>query len=88
MALCRDSANRAAYFRRTSERNLVNVEMLHQCFAGRSIAGDDVYDASGEADLLADMRKSERRQGRELRGLQHDGIPGGERGRNLPCQHE
>ncbi len=67
-------ADRAPHFRRTRERNLVYIRMLHQRFAGRSIAGDDVYDAGGEAGLLADVREGERRQGRKFRGLQHDGI--------------
>ena len=88
MALRRSSANRAAHLGRTGERNLVNVGMLHQGLAGRSVARDDVHDARRQTDLLADVSKSECRQWRELRGLQHDGIPGGERGRNLPCQHE
>src|SRR2546429_8080290 len=62
--------------------------MPHQRFAGRSIAGDDVHDPGGEADLLADVRKCERRQGSKFRGLQHHRIPRGERGGNLPRQHE
>jgi len=48
VALRRGLANRAPNFRRTGERNLVDVGMFHQCFAGRSIAGNDVHDARGE----------------------------------------
>ena len=86
--MCRGLANRTAYFRRTGERNLVDVGMLHQHFPSRSVAREDVYDAGREADFLANVRKSKRRQGRKFRGLQHDGIPGRERGGNLPRQHE
>src|ERR1700682_2023906 len=81
-------ANRASHFCRSRERNLIDFGMLHQRFASRSIAGDDVHDAGGEAGLLADLRQCERHQGRKFRGLQHYGIPGCERGGNLPGQHE
>src|ERR1700687_5774768 len=62
--------------------------MLHQRFAGRSIAGNNVHDARGEPGFLADLRKCKRRQGRKFRGFQYDGISGCERGSNLPRQHE
>src|SRR5713226_4449794 len=81
-------ANGAAHFRRTRERNLVDVGMLHQRFAGRSVSGDDVHDAGGEAGFLADVRKGERRQWRKFRGLQYDGVTGCQSGSNLPRQHE
>src|SRR5216684_7610203 len=81
-------ANGAAHFRRTCERNLVNVGMLHEPFACRTIACNDVHDAGGKTGLLANVSKGQRRQRRKFRGLQHDGIPGGERGGNLPRQHQ
>src|SRR2546429_4895425 len=88
VALRRSLANRASHFCRPRERNLIDVGMLHQCFAGRSVAGDDVHDAGRQPHFLADLRKRKRRQGCKFRGLQHDGIPGCERGGNLPRQHE
>src|SRR5258708_1523371 len=81
-------ANGAAHFRRTGEGNLVDVGVLHERFACRTVAGNDVDDTSGEPRLLTDLREGESCQRRKFRGLQHDGIPGGERGGNLPCQHE
>src|SRR5229473_7901113 len=88
VTLCGSFANGAAHFRRTCERNLVNVGMLHERFACRTIACNDVHDAGGKTGLLANVSKGQRRQRRKFRGLQHDGIPGGERGSNLPRQHK
>ena len=34
------------------------------------------------------LREAQRRERRELGGLEHDGVPGGEGGRDLPRQHE
>src|SRR2546426_1816202 len=88
VALRRRLANRAPHFRRTCERNLIDVGMPHQRFAGRSVASDDVHDAGGEASFLADVCKGEGRQWSKFRGFQHDGIACRERGSNLPCQHQ
>src|SRR5258708_6249316 len=81
-------ANGAAHFRRTREGNLVDVGVFHERFACRAISGDDVHDAGGQSGFLANLGESERRQRRKFRGLQHDGVSGGERGSNLPRQHE
>ena len=81
-------ANCATHFCRAGEGNLVDAGMLHQRFASRSVAGDDVHDAGGEASFLTNLGKCQRRQGRKFRGLEHHGIPGGQRGGNLPRQHK
>src|SRR5713101_6895525 len=61
VTLCGSFANGAAHFRRTCERDLVNVGMLHERFACRTVACNDVHDAGWEARFLTDVRKSERR---------------------------
>jgi hypothetical protein len=38
--------------------------------------------------LAEDVAKEERRERRRLCGLQHDGVAGGERGRDLPREHQ
>ena len=88
MALGGSLANRATHFCRAGEGNLVDVGMLHQRFASRSVAGDDVHDAGGEASFPANLGKCERRQGCKFRGLEHHGISGCQRGGNLPRQHK
>ncbi len=62
--------------------------MIHKRLACCSVAGDDVHDAVREASFLADVRKGESRQRRELRGLQYNGIARGQRWCNLPRQHQ
>ena len=47
------AANGASDFRRSGERNLVDIRVLHQRFAGRAIAGHDVDDARGQSCFLA-----------------------------------
>ena len=81
-------ANRASDFGRTGERDLVHVRMLDQRLAGRAVAGDDVDHAGGQARFLANFREGQRRQRREFRGLQHDGVSGRQCRRNLPRQHQ
>src|SRR6266478_1117670 len=88
VALGCDFANGPAHFRRTREGNLVDVGVLHERFACRTVACNDVHDAGGQSGFLADLGERERRQRRKFCGLQHDGIPGGERGGNLPRQHK
>jgi hypothetical protein len=51
-------------------------------------AGDDVHDAGGQVGLLQDLGEDQRAERRGLGRLQHDGVAGGEGGRDLPRQHE
>ncbi len=81
-------ANRAANFGGSGERDLVDVGMCDERFAGRAVAGDDVHDAGGRSDFLANVREGQRGERSEFRGLQDDGISGGKRRRDFPRQHE
>ena len=45
------AADGASHFGRTGERDLGNVGMLHQRFAGRAVAGDDVDDSWRQSDF-------------------------------------
>ena len=45
-------SNRAAHFRRSRERNLVHVGVLHQRFARRSVAGHDIHHARRQPTSL------------------------------------
>ena len=42
----------------------------------------------GQLGLPEDVREEQRRQRRRLGRLEHDGVPGRERGRDLPGEHE
>ena len=55
------AADGASHFGRAGERDLVDVGMLDQRFAGRAVAGDDVDDARRQSDFLS---RSRRRQAR------------------------
>ena len=50
--------------------------------------GDDVHDAGRQLGLLQDLGEQQRRERRRLGRLQHDGVAGGERGRDLPRGHQ
>ena len=82
------AADGASYFGGAGEGNFVDVRMLDQSFAGGTVAGHDVDHAGGQSDFLANFGEGERGERGELRGLQHDGVSGGQRGRNFPRQHE
>ena len=51
-------------------------------------AGDDVDDAGGQVDLLADVGEGQRRERRGLGRLEHDGVAARQRRRDLPRQHQ
>src|SRR2546425_9643738 len=53
----------------------------------RSVAGDDVDDARGKTDFLANLCERERGQRRKFRGFQHDRIARSERGRDRSEEH-
>src|SRR5262249_38315595 len=53
--LGRGAANRATYFGRTGEGNLVYIGMLDERFAGRTITRDDIHDARRQTDFNADF---------------------------------
>ena len=56
--------------------------------AGAAVAGDDVEHAGGQADLGGDLGEGEGGERGELGGLDDDGVAGGERGRDLPGEHQ
>ena len=70
------------------EGDLVDVGVLDERAAGLARAGDDVDDARREVGLLADLGEEQRGERRGLGGLEHHGVAGGERRRDLPRQHE
>ena len=55
---------------------------------GLAVAGDDVDDARRQLGLAQDVAEEERRERRRLGRLEHDRVPGGERRRELPRQHQ
>ena len=56
--------------------------------AGAAVAGDDVDDARRQLGLAEHVAEEERRERRRLGRLEDDGVPGGERRRDLPGQHQ
>jgi hypothetical protein len=62
--------------------------MLHKGASSLAAAGDDVDYARWEVRLLADIGEGQRGQGRGLGRLEHDRVASGERGGDLPGQHE
>ena len=49
------AANGASYFGRTGECDLGNLGMLHQRFARRAVAGDNVDDSRRQSNFRADL---------------------------------
>src|SRR5690606_5835696 len=82
------AADDAPHLRRARERDLVEALMGDEGRAGAPVAGHDVEDALGQPDLLRQLGEGQRRQRRELGGLQDDRVPGGEGRRDLPRQHQ
>ena len=80
--------DRLADLGRAGERDLVDVGVPDQRLAGPAGAGDDVDDARRQVGLLADLREQQRGQRRGLGRLEHHGVAAGERGRDLPGQHQ
>ena len=70
---------------RAGERDLADERMLDQSGADVGAeAGDDVDDAGRESGLLDQLHELERRRRRELRRLDHHGVAGSQRRRQLP----
>src|SRR5581483_8019321 len=79
--------DRLADFGRAGERDLVDLGVDEGRTRG-AVARDDVHDARRELGLADDVAEEERGERRRLRRLEDDGVAGGERGRNLPCEHQ
>ena len=79
--------DRLAHLGGAGERDLVHVA-LDERGSGPAVAGDDVHDPRRELGLTEHVAEEERRERRRLGRLQHDGVPGGERGRDLPGEHQ
>ena len=73
---------------RSGERHLVKPRMARHQLAGAAVAGHHVDHPGRQVGLPADLGERERGQRRRLRGLQDDGVPAGEGGRDLPRQHQ
>ena len=72
---------------RAGEADLGDVGMLDQPLPDdRARADDDVDDALREPRLERELAEPQRRQRRELGGLQHDGVPARERRAELPAR--
>ncbi len=87
MGLSRRAPNRAANFGRSGESNFVYIVMLHQRFARRAVAGDNVDHASRQPNFVAQFRECQRGQRSVLRRFQYHRVSRGQRGSNFPCQH-
>ena len=80
--------DRLAHLGRAGERNLVDPLAAHEVRAGRAVARDDVDDPGRHLRLATDVGEQERRQRSRLGRLEDDGVPAGERRRDLPRQHQ
>ncbi|GAA0930718.1 hypothetical protein GCM10009559_18250 [Pseudonocardia zijingensis] len=74
----------AACPHRTGERDRVDAGVRGERLADRgAVAGDEVDDAVGQPRLVQHVEQQVRDVRRDLARLDHDGAPGGERGREL-----
>src|SRR5918996_688235 len=80
--------DRLAHLRRAREGDLVDAGVLDELGACAAVSGDDVHDSGGKLGLAEDVAEEERRERRRLRRLEDDRVPGRERGRDLPGEHE
>ncbi len=80
--------NEPSHLGRAGKGDLVHVGVLHQSLAGAPVSGHDVHHPGRETDLLAQLGKAQRRQRGEFGRLEHHGVSHGERGGNLPGQHQ
>src|SRR5205823_6966488 len=81
-------ADDASHLRRAREGDFVDVAVRDQQPAGTAVARDDVQHAGGEPGLMRDLGQAQRRERRELRRLEHHGVSGRERRRDLPGEHQ
>ena len=78
----------AARLRRAREGDLVDARMADEVGArGGPVGRDDVDDARREPDFGRELGDPQRAQGCLRVGLQHDGAPGRQGGRQLPGRH-
>lgn len=69
--------------------HLLDVHVLGNRLADdATVTVDDVDDTGREPSLGDELRNEERGEGRELGGLEDDGVAGGERGADLPREHQ
>ena len=73
---------------RAGERDLVDVRVLDDGAAGFPCPRQDVDDSRREVGLLADLREEQRSERCRLGGLEDHGVAAGERGCDLPGEHE
>ena len=76
----------AADLGRAGEADLRHVRVLdHPLADDRALAGDDVDDALGDPGLERELGEPQRRERCQLRRLEDDRVPAGERGAELPA---
>ena len=85
---CELALDRLADLRRAREGDLVDVGVLDQLGACASVARDDVDDAGRQLGLAEHIGEEQGRERRRLGGLEDDRVSGGQRGRDLPREHE
>ena len=77
-----------AHLGRAGERDLVDAVVLDDRLPDRRAAGEDVDHARRQVGLGDDLGQHQRRQRRRLGRLEHDGVAGRQRRRDLPRRHQ
>ena len=73
----------------TTGAHLLDIHVLGNRLSDNvAITVDDVYDTGRESGLGDELGHEDRRERRELRRLENDGVTGGERGAKLPREHQ
>ena len=83
----RSAHHLAADLRRAGEPDLGHVRVLHEPAADdRALADEHVDDAFRDAGVEDELGQAERRERRQLGGLEHDRVPAGERRPQFPAR--
>src|SRR5579884_3833073 len=80
--------DRLPHLGRARERDLVDVLVLDDGRAGAAVAGDDVDHPGRQLGLAQHVAEEQRGERRRLRGLEDDGVPARDGGRDLPGEHQ
>ena len=81
-------ADRASNFRRSGERDLIDVGMLDQCLAGYAVSGNNVDDSGRQARFLTDSSEREGGERCEFSRLQDDSVSSRKGRGDFPRQHQ
>ena len=77
-----------ANFRRTGERNLIDIGMIDERAASFAGAGEDVNHAIGQFRFLQNLGEMKSSDGSSLGWLQDTGVSASKRGSQLPRRHQ